>query len=510
MMMPTLAPPDRPPRFFRATLAWPLLLLALAALLRLPGLGESLWYDEVLYATRFPADSLAQLARVLVQDDAAPVYRILMHFWAGWCGNDERLLRLPSLLCGLATLWLTLRISSAFGSPRAGSLAAVFLVFSPVHVWYSQEAVGYTLGMALLLSAVWIGLGLRDGTRTRGWFLLYGAAVLGAVFTHYFAAVFLLPLSLLAWPAAPRVRLRLLVLHGLIGGLTVAVLLLKWKLGGFAFGYDFLRPFTLFRWWMLFLDWFLQGNSIWTSSPTRTSPRYLLENPALLACQLTFLFLLFRGLRAAAGDARPGAARELATFLLVGPLVLFLLTLAGRDRMYIERYLLPALPFFALALARGALAVSNRHLRRAAVGAIVLIAVVSHVQFRAKGEAWTVYKQNPDSRAVAAHLLAPGWTAEQALFLLPAGRVDLAYYLERQGGAGQPPVEDYDEQKLNRLFRSGTLRAVYLVVPRYPDRDVEPVRRTLTATPFLDLADRRAFKAVEVLTFVPRPPGAPP
>ena len=505
MTMPTPAPPDPPQLLSRLTIAGPLL-LALATLLRLPGLGESLWYDEVLYATRFPADNLVQLARVLVKDDAAPVYRILMHFWAGWCGNDERLLRFPSLLCGLATLWLTLRIGSAFGNPRAGFLAAVFLGFSPVHVWYSQEAVGYTLGMALLLSAVLIGLGLRDGTRAGGWFLLYGAAVLGAVFTHYFAAVFLLPLSLLAWPAAPRVRLRLLALHCLIGGLTVAVLLLKWKLGGFAFGHDFLRAFTLFRWWMLFFDWFLQGNSIWTSPPYRTPPRYLLDTPALLACQLMFLFLLVRGLCPAARDARPGAARELATFLLVGPLVLFLLTLAGRDQMYIERYLLPALPFFALALARGALAVSNLPLRQAAVAAIVLIAAVSHVQFRAKGEEWTVYKQNPDFRAVAAHLLAPGWTAEQALFLLPAGRVDLAYYLERQGGAGHPFIEDYAEQKLNRLFRAGTLRAVYLMVPRYPDRDVELVRRTLTATPFLELVDRRTFKAVEVLTFVPLSP----
>jgi uncharacterized membrane protein len=57
-----------------------------------------------------------------------------MHVWAGWCGDDERLLRVPSLLCGVATLWLTLRIGSALGRPRAGLLAAVFLGFSPVHV----------------------------------------------------------------------------------------------------------------------------------------------------------------------------------------------------------------------------------------------------------------------------------------------------------------------------------------------------------------------------------------
>jgi hypothetical protein len=222
--------------------------------------------------------------------------------------------------------------------------------------------------MALLLSAVWIGLGLRDGTRAGGWFLLSGVAVLGTVFTHYFAAVFLLPLRVLAWPTTPRVRLRLLTQHCLIGGLTVAVLLAKWSAGGFAFDHGFLRPFTLPEWWMLFLSWFLQGTSIWTSLPSLTPPRYLLNTPALLACQLVFLVLLVRGLRPATGDARPGAARELATFLLVGPLVLFLLTLAGRDRMYIEGYLLPALPFFALALARGALAFRNVHLRRAGAG----------------------------------------------------------------------------------------------------------------------------------------------
>jgi uncharacterized membrane protein len=485
-------------------------LLLLAALLRLPGLGESLWYDEILYATRFPADSLRQLGRVLILDDAAPVYRILMYGWTGLFGEDERLLRLPSLLCGLATLWLTLRIGGELGNSRAGLLAAGFLCFSPVHVWYSQEAVGYTLAMALLLAAVWIGLGLRDGTRGGRWFLLYGLAVLGAVFTHYFVAVFLLPLSLVAWRAAPRVRLGLLALHCLIGGLTIAVLFAKWRLGGFAFGHDFLVPFTLFRWWMLFQGWFLQGNSIWTSMPYQTPPSYLLETPALLACQLLFLVPLARGLRPSAGNARPGAAGELAIFLLVGPMVLFFLTLAGRDRMYIERYLLPALPFFALVLARGVLDWPSLSLRRAGVATFVLIAFVSHFQFRAKEAEWTVYKQNPDFRAVAAHLLAPGWAAEEALFLLPSSATELAYYLGLQGRAGHPPVEDYDEQKLSRLFRSGTLRAVYLMVPRYPDRDVEPVRRALSANPLLELADRRAFKAVEVLTFLPISPGAVP
>jgi 4-amino-4-deoxy-L-arabinose transferase-like glycosyltransferase len=504
-----MSPLPPPAPWFRTKIAWSVLLV-LATVLRLPGLGESLWYDEILYATRFPADSLRQLVRVLVLDDAAPAYRILMHFWADWFGGDERLLRIPSLLFGLATLGLTYRIGGALGNPRAGFLAAVFLGFSPVHVCYSQEAVGYTLGMALLLSAVWIGLSLREGTRAGGWFFLYGAAVLGAVFTHYFVAVFLLPLSLLAWTAAPRVRLRLLALHCLIGALTVVVLVVKWKLGGFAFSHDFLRPFTLFRWWMLFFGWFLQGNSIWTSIPYLTPPRYLLEVPALLACQLIFLLLLLRGLRPAAGDSRPGVARELATFLLVGPLVLFLLTLVGQDRMYIERYLLPALPFFALALARGALACLNRSFRQFGVLAVVLIAVVSHVQFRIKEEAWTVYKPNPDFRSVAAHLLAPGWAPEDALFLAPASQTDLEYYLRREGHPGHPPVEAYDEAKCNRRFQSGKLRAVYLVVARYADREVEPVRRALTSTPFLELADQRVFKAVEVLQFVPRPEVARP
>jgi uncharacterized membrane protein len=83
------------------------LLIVLAIVLRLPNLGESVWYDEVWYATSRAGSSLAEEWSLFLMEAPAPLYGVVMHFWVRVFGASEVAVRVPSLLFGLASIGLT-------------------------------------------------------------------------------------------------------------------------------------------------------------------------------------------------------------------------------------------------------------------------------------------------------------------------------------------------------------------------------------------------------------------
>src|SRR5215468_11506604 len=74
----------------------------------------------------------------------------------------------------------------------------------------------------------------------------------------------------------------------------------------------------------------------------------------------------------------------------VGPLQWGWIT--GYQKIYIERYLLIGLPFFAIVLARGVTAFAHRYVTGIAIAAVVMLGVTSYAMFLSKSDEWTVYK----------------------------------------------------------------------------------------------------------------------
>src|ERR1700687_2056703 len=92
-------------RFATLVRAAPFAILALAAMLRLLGLNKGIWLDE------FSSISIAQADPfwpALASYDHPPLYFLLLR---GWCSvnNAESFLRLPSVLCGVATVIVLMR-----------------------------------------------------------------------------------------------------------------------------------------------------------------------------------------------------------------------------------------------------------------------------------------------------------------------------------------------------------------------------------------------------------------
>jgi mannosyltransferase len=181
------------PSFLLISFIW----LALA--LRLFWLGkQSLWYDEGVtwYLTQF---SPLGLIRWTAADIQPPFYYLLLWLTTRLFGQSEWALRFPSALFGVASVslvWLLGRqLFRQAGGPwrqRASYLAALFLVASPLMVYYGQEARMYTLLVFQASLASYLILRFVSGSTSRWLIFSYVLVMTAALYTHYFAVFLLL------------------------------------------------------------------------------------------------------------------------------------------------------------------------------------------------------------------------------------------------------------------------------------------------------------------------------
>ena len=185
----------------------PLLILLLAALLRLHQLGtQSLWNDEgnsVVQALR----SLDEIAQHAARDIHPPGYYWLLHGWSRLTGSSEFALRLFSALAsvlGVACLYVAGRW---FYGRAAGLAAALFLALNGFSIWYAQEARMYAL-LALWGAAAPLALVAMLARPTRGRALTLALVNAAGLWTHYAWPFMLLAqgLVLLLWLGGKGLR----------------------------------------------------------------------------------------------------------------------------------------------------------------------------------------------------------------------------------------------------------------------------------------------------------------
>lgn len=136
-----------------------------AVLVRLPGMFQSLWYDEA-FTARIASLDFLHLFPAIFADVHPPLYYTLIWFWArlielftggaqlvGWL--DAALLRLPSLAFGLLGVVLMHRLCLALGlSRRVAVRAALLMAITPAAIYYSNELRSYSLMVCAVLGAL--------------------------------------------------------------------------------------------------------------------------------------------------------------------------------------------------------------------------------------------------------------------------------------------------------------------------------------------------------------------
>lgn len=198
----------------------PLALLLLAAALRLYHLDDrALWWDEglSLFFARLNYVENARMA-VTLADTNPPVYRLLLGAWTDAVGSSAFAARLFSALSGLILVAVVYRLGRALRFRRGTSLVGMALcAASPMLIYYSQEAKGYSLVAAASAASVllWLVLHSQATTRlhspTQAWkygsmrvWGLWAVTLLLAVGSHYISAFLLAAENL--WTLAITIR----------------------------------------------------------------------------------------------------------------------------------------------------------------------------------------------------------------------------------------------------------------------------------------------------------------
>ena len=158
-------------------------LVAVAAALRLYGLGSGLWYDEIVTLVESARPPLASIVTDFPGVNAHPLYSVLAHGSITAFGESSWALRLPAALFGIGSVWAAFTLGRRLTSPAEAWAGALLLAVSYHHIWFSQNARGYTMmGFFALGSTISLLRAAESGRRRD--YVLYALACAAGVYTH--------------------------------------------------------------------------------------------------------------------------------------------------------------------------------------------------------------------------------------------------------------------------------------------------------------------------------------
>lgn len=185
----------------------PMLALLLAGVaIRLPGLGDGLWYDEIQTLVDYVRQPMGVLVTTFDSTNQHLLFSIAARVTTVLLGESAFALRLPAVLFGVASLWAAVWFGQRWLPRREAWWSAVVLAVSYHHVWFSQNARGYTgllLG-TLIATGLFVDL-LRSDRPTARLVWCYAIAAALTVLTHVTALVVVAGHGLV-WLAAARHR----------------------------------------------------------------------------------------------------------------------------------------------------------------------------------------------------------------------------------------------------------------------------------------------------------------
>ena len=137
----------------RLTKILPLLIIAIAALLRLLFLtSKSFWMDEGFSAFMARTDSPTFLLFVRHGEMHIVFYYALLRLWA-YASASEWSIRSFSVLVSVVTVIVVYSIGKRLFERNVALIAALLLAVNPTHIAYAQEARSYALETLLVSSS---------------------------------------------------------------------------------------------------------------------------------------------------------------------------------------------------------------------------------------------------------------------------------------------------------------------------------------------------------------------
>ncbi|MCI0589494.1 MAG: glycosyltransferase family 39 protein, partial [Planctomycetes bacterium] len=190
--------------------------------------SQSLWLDE-LFSVAVSDLSVGGVAAKMSEEFHPPLYYWLLKAWR-LLGHSDFHIRALSVLLGTLTIPLFFSLSGKVLGRDARRLTTGLLAFSPFHVYFSQDAVGYVLTHLLAVASLNLFVGARGrptGARFAGLLLLDVAGL----YTHVYYGLHLLARPcLLPWLRPPGERRSALV-PTLLGAALAVAAFAPWRSG---------------------------------------------------------------------------------------------------------------------------------------------------------------------------------------------------------------------------------------------------------------------------------------
>ena len=168
-------------------------ILLLALIARIIGLNAGLWYDEIFTLTHYVRAPLGQVLSDFSSLNNHMFYSLQAKAAVPMLGESAWTLRLPAMLFGLASLAALWAIARGPSGRLPTLFALLLLAISYHHVWFSQNARGYT---GLLFWTSLATLFLIEGLKRPDWRICTGYGLSVAAFVGLFFLFF--PRQLLA------------------------------------------------------------------------------------------------------------------------------------------------------------------------------------------------------------------------------------------------------------------------------------------------------------------------
>jgi mannosyltransferase len=153
---------------------WLTILSALAVVLRTIALNQQLWFDEIATLLNFVRTPMRHIVTTYTSQNQHMLYSVLARISVVTLGDAVWTLRLPAVIFGVLTVPALYFCSRLLIARREALLACALLTVSYHHVWFSQNARGYT-GLAFF-ALVTMYFFIR-GSREEKWVAWIGYAI---------------------------------------------------------------------------------------------------------------------------------------------------------------------------------------------------------------------------------------------------------------------------------------------------------------------------------------------
>jgi uncharacterized membrane protein len=314
-----------------------------------------------------PGLGLSAVRSVLKRNVHLPLYFYIIHYWVGWFGNSEWILRFPSALFGALTAMMIFLLGKELFNSFIGLASSVLLALSPEQIYFSQQARMYTLLAFLMVSATYaIILAAR---RTSNWpYVFFAVLSIAGLYTHYEYVFCLAAQTAYVWIGSRQGRED--QKRWLITQLLIVAAFLPWILITVAQKKN--SP-EIIAW----VNGSLTANLVLTEIVTKTAR--LISVPELpfgwLSVIITFVLVILGGISLAADRAKLFLVSAWIACPILG--VLLMDNLLGTRAITITRYWLVIAPALYLLISLGLQRIKKRSVQ------IALIAGLSGFLFAA-------------------------------------------------------------------------------------------------------------------------------